>query len=64
MGLVLQLLALATLVQTAQRTTMGGCSTSFQNFFLQHCSTLKFSHFESVSHLHQWTALSCSVNYW
>ena len=40
MALALQLLALATLVQTAQRTTMGGCCISYQNFFLQRSFTL------------------------
>jgi len=40
MALALQLLALATLVQTAQRTIMGEYCISYQNFFLQHSFTL------------------------
>ena len=61
MGLALQLLPLAICVQTVQRATMVGCYTSYQNLFLQLSSTLQFSHFVSVSHLHQRTALLCSA---
>jgi len=53
MGLALQFLPLALLVQTAQSTTTVGCYTSYQNLLLQLFFTLQFSHFESASHLHQ-----------
>ena len=56
------LINIGSLMKTAQRTGMGGCCTSYCNLFLQ--LSFIFSHFESVSYLHQWTTLSRSTHWW